>query len=85
MDTCLVKFVDEQANIGYGSTVSVSDNGEYITVGAPKFSRDYNNPRRCVCLPNVNGVFQLSQTLTGSKGSIQMKNLFQTQFTIMID
>ena len=30
-----LKFVDaQQANIGYGSTVSVSDNGEYITVGA---------------------------------------------------
>ena len=58
----------EQANIGYGSAVSVSDNGEYITVGAPKFSRDYNNQGAVYVYQSVNGVFELVQTLTGPKG-----------------
>ena len=56
------------AGIGFGECVSVSKNGRWVVVGAPRYSEEYTNQGAVFVYQSINGRFQQVQILTGPKG-----------------
>ena len=56
------------SDIGYGSSVTVSNDGKFVAVGAPKYSSDYVNQGTVFIYESINGTFEQVQHLVGPKG-----------------
>ena len=56
------------ADIGFGSSVTVSNDGRFVAVGAPKYSNQYVNQGTVFIYESINGTFEMVQHLTGPKG-----------------
>ena len=63
------QVIDAYADgIGYGSSVTVSNDGRFIAVGAPKYSAEYVNQGTVFIYESINGTFQQVQHLVGPQG-----------------
>jgi len=63
------QVIDAYADgIGYGSSVTVSNDGRFVAVGAPKYSADYVNQGTVFIYESINGTFQQVQHLVGPQG-----------------